>query len=44
MQVSIRTGGAGGRRVALGTETGLELVELELELELEPGRLLAMGT
>ena len=50
MQVSMRTGGAGGNRVTVGTTTGLEL-ELELEEELEEeeeeeevGRLLAMGT
>ena len=44
MQVSMRTGGAGGNRVTVGTTTGLEL-ELELGEEEEGvGRLLAMGT
>ena len=38
----MRTWGAGGSRVTVGTTTGLEL-ELELEPELV-GRLLAMGT
>ena len=48
MQVSMRTGGAGGNRVTVGTTTGLELeleeLEEEEEEEEEVGRLLAMGT
>ena len=43
MQVSMRTGGAGGSRVTEGNATGLEL-GLVLGRELVVGRLLAMGT